>query len=151
LFRQISFEEKTMMVKFHPSRLLLAALASVALIGTALAADTKVTLSGAQVVPPVTTDASAEGTLSVGADKSVAGTVKIKGLSPFAAHIHLGESGTNGPPIIFLEKKTDDTWAVVPNAKMTDEQYAAYMAGKLYFQFHTEKYKPGEIRGQIKP
>lgn len=117
----------------------------------AFAADTKVTLSGAEVVPPVETAASADGVVTVGDDHAVSGKVKIKGLTPFVAHIHLGEMGKNGPPIIFLEKTGDDVWSVVKDAKLTDEQFAAYKAGKLYFQFHTEAHRPGEIRGQIKP
>jgi hypothetical protein len=119
--------------------------------GTAYGASLKVTLSGAEVVPPVQTAASADAELTVDADKSVHAKVTLKNIVPFAAHIHQGDAGSNGPPVIFLEKKTDGSWGEVAGAKLSDEQYASYLAGKLYFQFHTEKYRPGEIRGQIKP
>ncbi|MES2297931.1 MAG: CHRD domain-containing protein [Pseudomonadota bacterium] len=119
--------------------------------GAAFAGELKVALSGAEVVPPVQTAATADAVLMVDADKSVHAKVTLKNITPFAAHIHQGEAGTNGPPVIFLEKKADGSWGEVAGAKLSDEQYASYLAGKLYFQFHTEKYRPGEIRGQIKP
>jgi hypothetical protein len=135
------------------TRALRAVLAGACLLGAgaAFGGEIKVSLSGAEVVPPVQTTASADAVLTVDADRSVHAKVTLKNIAPFAAHIHMGEAGHNGPPIIFLEKKSDDTWTAVEGAKLNDEQYAAYMAGKLYFQFHTEKYRPGEIRGQIKP
>jgi hypothetical protein len=43
--------------------------------GAVLAADLKINLTGAQETPPVTTSASGTGTITVGADKSVSGTL----------------------------------------------------------------------------
>jgi hypothetical protein len=34
---------------------------------------------------------------------------------------------------------------------LTDAQYASYKAGNLYYNFHTEAHKSGEIRAQIRP
>ena len=34
---------------------------------------------------------------------------------------------------------------------LSDEQYAAYLAGNLYINVHSAENKGGEIRGQLKP
>lgn len=115
------------------------------------AADVKVTLSGDQEVPAVTTSASGTGTLSIKDDKTVTGSVTTKGIVGIAAHIHLAPTGKNGPPVITLTKKSDSEWAVPEGSKLTDEQYAAYKAGDLYVNVHSAANKGGEIRGQLKP
>ena len=113
--------------------------------------EVKVTLSGDQEIPPVTTAASGSGTISVGEDKSVSGKVTISGMTPLVAHIHEAAAGTSGPIIIPLTKTSDTVWVVPAGAKLTDAQYASYKAGNLYYNVHTEAHRSGEIRGQIKP
>src|SRR5436190_17146915 len=71
-------------------------------VGVASAADVKVTLSGSQEVPPVTTSATGTGTITVAADQSISGTIKTTGVKGTAAHIHVAPSGTNGPVIVPL-------------------------------------------------
>ncbi len=113
--------------------------------------EIKVTLSGDQEIPPVTTSASGSGTITVGEDKSVSGKVTISGMTPLVAHIHEAPAGANGPIVIPLTKTSDTVWVVPAGAKLTDSQYASYKAGNLYYNVHTETHKSGEIRGQIKP
>jgi len=113
--------------------------------------EIKVTLSGDQEIPPVTTSASGSGTITVGEDKSVSGKVPISGMTPLVAHIHEAPAGANGPIVIPLTKTSDTVWVVPAGAKLTDSQYASYKAGNLYYNVHTETHKSGEIRGQIKP
>ena len=119
--------------------------------GSVLGEEVKVTLSGDQEIPPVTTSASGTGTFNVAEDKSVSGKVTISGLTPMVAHIHEGPAGGVGPVIIPLTKTSDTVWVVPAGATLTDAQYASYKAGNLYYNFHTEAHKSGEIRGQIKP
>ena len=119
--------------------------------GSALAADLKVDLTGAQETPPVTTSASGTGSITVGADKSVSGTVKTKSIDGTMAHIHVGAPGKSGPPIITLTKDADGVWKVPAGSKLTDEQYASFKSGDLYVNVHSAMHQPGEIRGQIKP
>jgi CHRD domain len=119
--------------------------------GSAFAVDLKVTLTGAEETPPVTTSASGKGTISIAADKSVSGTVKTKGIDGTVGHIHVGAPGESGPPIITLSKGADGVWSVPPGSKLTDEQYADFKAGKLYVNIHSAEHKPGEIRAQLKP
>jgi CHRD domain-containing protein len=130
-----------------------AALTVVLLLGSglALASDSKVTLSGKEEVPAVETAATGSGTISVGADKSVSGSVTTKGMDGIAAHIHQAAAGKNGPPIISLEKSGDGKWSVPKDSKLSDEQLAAYKAGELYVNVHSAAHKNGEIRAQLKP
>lgn len=97
------------------------------------------------------TSASGSGTIVIGADKSVSGSVTTTGVAAVAAHIHVGAAGKNGPVIVPLAKTSDNVWAVPAGAKLTDAQYESFKAGDLYVNVHSAKYKGGEIRGQLKP
>lgn len=119
--------------------------------GAASAADVKVTLSGSQEVPPVTTSATGSGTITVAADQSISGSIKTTGIKGTAAHIHMAASGANGPVIVPLTKDGDDGWAVGPGAKLQDAHFQAFKDGNLYVNVHSEANKGGELRGQIKP
>ncbi len=116
----------------------------------AAAADVKVTLSGDQEVPPVQTAGKGSGTITVGTDKSVSGSIMTTGITATAAHIHEAAAGANGPVIIPLTKD-GETFAVPAGAKLTDAQFASFQAGKLYVNAHTAANPGGEIRGQLKP
>jgi hypothetical protein len=132
-------------------RTLLVAAVLVAAGGFAVAAELKVTLTGAEETPPVTTSASGTGSISIAADKTVRGTIKTTGMEGTVAHIHVGAPGQSGPPIITLEKGADGAWSVPAGSKLTDEQYASFKAGQLYVNVHSAEHKAGEIRGQLKP
>lgn len=110
----------------------------------------KVTLSGANEVPPVQTSASGTGTVIVHPDKTVKVDLKVSGMQPTAAHIHMGAAGANGGVIVPLEKKGAGEFVSKPDAKLTDEQYAAYKAGRTYVNVHSDAHKGGEIRAQLK-
>jgi hypothetical protein len=127
---------------------------AISAIGTyssiAAAADVKVTLAGDQEVPPVKSAGAGTGTITIGTDKTVSGSVKSTGIAGTAAHIHEAAPGTNGPVIIPLTKD-GDTYSVPAGAKLTDAQFASFQAGKLYVNVHTAANPGGEIRGQLKP
>lgn len=114
-----------------------------------LSSDTKVTLSGNQEVPPVTTSASGNGIITVGPDKSVSGSITTAGVAATAAHIHDGAPGRNGPVIIPLVKTSENVWTVPAGAKLTEAQHESYRAGNLYVNVHSAAHKGGEIRGQL--
>lgn len=111
----------------------------------------KVKLTGNEQVPPVKTEASGSGTITIASDKSVKGSITTTGVVATAAHIHEAPAGKSGPVIIPLTKGADNTWSVAPGAKLTDAQYASYKAGNLYVNVHSAANKGGEIRGQLKP
>lgn len=124
------------------------------LAGSANAADagaTMVKLSGSQEVPAVETAASGSGKITVGADKSVSGSVTTYGIAGTMAHIHQAAPGHNGSVIIPLQQAAANVWSVPAGAKLTDEQYKSYKAGDLYVNVHSKAHPDGEIRGQLKP
>lgn len=132
-------------VRLLAPTLLFAALSA----GTAIAADIKVTLSGANEVPPVTTSASGSGTITIADDGSVSGSVSTKGIAGTAAHIHNGAAGKNGPVIVPFTKD-GDTYKAPAGAKLTDAQMASYKAGDLYVNVHSAANPSGELRAQLK-
>jgi hypothetical protein len=128
-----------------------AALLCAALAGPVASEEIKVALSGSQEIPPVTTSATGTGTINVGADKSVRGSVTTSGVSVTAAHIHEAPAGKNGPIIVPLTQTAENVWTVPEGAKLTDAQYESFKAGNLYYNIHSAAHKAGELRGQIKP
>ena len=128
-----------------------AAILLAACAGMSGAKTVNVTLSGSEEVPPVSTSAHGHGSFTVADDKSVSGSITVMGLSPFAAHIHTGAPGPNGPVAIGLQKSGDASWSVPAGAKFTDAQYDAFRAGNTYVNVHTPANKGGEIRGQLRP
>jgi hypothetical protein len=121
------------------------------LAGCAMFGKGKVSLAGNQEVPPVNTQASGSGTIKVADDRSVSGSVTTTGVNGTAAHIHQGAAGQNGPVILPLTKTGPSTWSVPAGARLTDAQYAAYKAGNLYVNVHSDANKGGEVRAQLKP
>jgi hypothetical protein len=119
--------------------------------GVVSAADVKVSLTGAEEVPAVTTSATGSGTIKINDDKTVSGSVTTKGVEGVAAHIHVGATGKNGPPAITLQQSSPGVWTVPAGSKLTDDQYAKFKAGELYVNVHSAANKGGEIRGQLKP
>ena len=120
-------------------------------IGSSIAAESKVMLSGSQEVPSVSTNAAGDGAITVGSDRSVSGSVTTSGIMGTGAHIHEAAAGKNGPVVIPLTKTSDNLWSVPAGAKLTDAQYKSYEAGDLYVNVHSEAYKGREIRAQMKP
>jgi hypothetical protein len=117
----------------------------------ASAVDAKVTLSGNDEVPPVTTSATGSGTITVAADQSISGSITTTGIKGTAAHIHMAAPGDNGAVIVPLTKQGEDGWAVGPGAKLQDAHFQAFKDGNLYVNVHSAANPNGEIRGQIKP
>ena len=113
--------------------------------------NVQVTLSGGQEVPPVTTAATGTALITVGADKSVSGSITTSGVVGVAAHIHEGAAGKNGPVIVPMTKTSDNAWSIAAGAKLTDAQYEAFKAGNTYVNVHSAANKGGEIRAQLKP
>jgi CHRD domain-containing protein len=111
---------------------------------------TRVQLSGANEVPPVTTSGSGSGSFRVGPDGSVSGSVTTTGVPGMAAHIHQAAKGTIGPVIVPLTKN-GDTYTAAAGAKFTAAQLQAFKAGNTYVNVHTSEHKGGEVRGQLEP
>ena len=108
-----------------------------------------VKLSPAEEVPPAQSSGSGEGSIRVLEDGSVSGNVTTTGVQGTMAHIHQGAKGANGPVIVPLTK-SGDTYTVPAGAKLNASQMQALKDGNLYVNVHSDKYKGGEVRGQLK-
>jgi hypothetical protein len=116
----------------------------------ALADKMDVKLSGDQEVPPVKSAGSAAGSITIGDDGAVSGSVTATGFTPTAAHIHMAGAGKNGPVIVPFTKD-GDKFGPAAGAKLTPEQMTAYKAGDLYVNVHSAANPGGEVRAQLKP
>ena len=110
----------------------------------------EVDLTGANEVPPVTTDAFGS------ANVTVAGTVMtidgaFEGVEVTAAHVH-GPATTseNASPFFTLAVDNADTH-FEGTFTMTAEQMEWFEDGLLYINLHSAANPSGEIRGQIVP
>ncbi len=113
-------------------------------------------LSGAQENPPNASAASGRGAVVVNpTTREITGGISFSGVTPSAGghHIHQAPSGSptqNGPVIIALTLAPSGGVASIPaGTVLTDAQYAALLAGELYFNVHSAANPGGEIRGQI--
>jgi hypothetical protein len=125
-------------------------LALVACATTMAGKRVNVTLSGTEEVPPVSTAARGSGSFTIGDDGAVSGSVTTTGVQGTMAHIHLAAKGQNGPVIVPLTK-SGDTYTAPAGAKLNDAQMAAFKAGNLYINVHSDANKGGEVRGQLNP
>ena len=157
------------MTSLHPvlNRSLWLGLGAAALLVAGCANTPKYTsgitaLSGAEEVPPVTTTASGTTDISArpsrcpsaassGSCPTVHGIVNTSGITATAAHVHQGAAGQNGPVIVTLVKTGPNSWAVPAGTTLSDAQYAAYWAGQLYVNVHSDANPGGELRAQLKP
>jgi hypothetical protein len=136
---------------FSRTGLIVIATAIAVTSGVALAVEPSGMLSGDQEVPQVVTSASATSNIVVGSDMSVSGGVETSGMQSTAAHIHEGATGTNGPVLVTLIRKSATGWSVPDGTKFTPAQYASFKAGKLYVNVHSAAHEDGEIRLQLSP
>jgi len=114
-------------------------------------------LSAANENPTNASTATGRGAVVVNpATKEITGGITFTGLTSIPAtaqHIHQAPTGNpagNGSPIISLTLSPNNSSATIPaGTTLTDAQYAALLAGELYFNVHTTANGGGEIRGQI--
>ena len=110
----------------------------------------ELTLVGANEVPAVSTTAAGSGWVMIHHDHTVTAKITVSGMTPTASHIHMAAAGANGPVIVPFTKEGDNTFVAPPGAKLSDEQYEALKAGKLYVNVHSASHPGGEIRAQLK-
>jgi hypothetical protein len=109
-----------------------------------------VKLSPTEEVPPAAqSSGSGSGSIRVTQDGSVSGSVTTTGVQGTMAHIHQGAKGANGPVIVPLTK-SGDTYTVPAGAKLNASQMQALKDGNLYVNVHSDRYKGGEVRAQLK-
>ena len=119
-------------------------------------ASFKVSLTGAQSVPPV--DTSGTGTADLTYDpatRMVTWNITYSGTSSpvTMAHFHgPAKERQNAPVIIWLTKQgSPPTNPITGTATLTPEQAQQFSAGEWYINVHTQSHPAGEIRGQVIP
>jgi hypothetical protein len=138
-------------MRAHSAKLSLTLLGVLFLAVVTNAEEVKIKLTGAAEVPATSSPATGIGTIKVNDDLTVFGSVTTEGMEGTMAHIHVAPVGKSGPPVITLKQTAPGVWSVPEGAKLTKEQYAAFKAGQLYVNVHSEAHQPGEIRGQLTP
>lgn len=145
---------RTLVRRTVATGLALASLSSVAAAQTTLTAF----LSGAQEVPPVTTPATGFGTVVLNqAMNSITVNLNFSGLTTpmTVAHIHEAPPGMNGGvrfdlgPLITLTNGGRNGSLSNATFDVTMAQAQAFLAGNMYFNVHSDQFRPGEIRGQL--
>jgi hypothetical protein len=130
-----------------------AALAAVALL-TAGAAHAEIVhfsakLTGGQEVPPNSSTAQGEVTAELETEEhTLAYRASYTGLSgpATAAHFHgPAAPGANAPPVVTVPNPAHAGGAV----RLTPQEADDLLAGKWYFNVHTQANPGGEIRGQL--
>jgi hypothetical protein len=118
---------------------------------TAAEVKMKANLSGAQEVPPATTQGKGTAAITFDtASKKLSWTVNYSGLSgpATAAHFHgPAEAGKNAGVAVPIPNQAKSP--VTGSATLTDAQAADLQAGKYYVNIHTAANPGGEIRGQV--
>jgi hypothetical protein len=135
----------------------LAAAAALVAILSAGAAQARIvhfaaTLTGADEVPANSSAGKGELTAELETtERSLAFRVKYSGLSgaPTMAHFHgPAAPGANAPPQVVVK---DASSPIGGAAVLSQDQMDQLLAGKWYFNVHTQANPGGEIRGQVTP
>lgn len=112
-------------------------------------------LGGFQEVPPVESDASAIGYITLNTStRAFSGNLRTTGLDDAtAAHIHNEFAGLDGGVIAGLEQDSSDLalWQFPAGVEFTEDQLGRFNAGATYFNIHTPANPGGEVRGQLVP
>lgn len=107
-------------------------------------------MSGDQEIPPTLTGALGSGTLSLESPSlRLTGSFSLNGTTATAGHVHIGNTGANGPVIVPMTTTDGTTFVVPANVMLTPAQATAFAEGGLYFNAHTADNPTGEVRGQI--
>jgi len=124
-------------------------------------------LEGSQVVPSVNTEAEGEAKFNLTSNgTALAFSVKVENIVDVnAAHIHLGQPGSNGEIVVplFSGNKSGEFSGTLAEGtisaadltgslagKSISDLLAKIQAGDTYVNVHTAANPAGEIRGQIK-
>jgi hypothetical protein len=117
---------------------------------TGQALNMNIELSGAQQVPPVETSGTGQVAVTFNSEtRELSWSLDYSDLSSdaTAAHFHgPADPGETAPPVIPVDDFSDGAEG---SATLTEEQAEQLMAGKMYFNLHTENNPNGEIRGQV--
>lgn len=107
------------------------------------------TMSGAQEVPPKTTEGKGTATATLDGDK-LSYEVDYSGLTGPATMGHIHGPADPGANAGIMVPFANASSPVKGTATLKPDQIADLKAGKLYVNIHTKQNPGGEIRGQLK-
>lgn len=134
--------------------LALGLLASLALAGVALAAETKLT---ADLAGSAETDADGSGTASIVLDPdagTACWTLSVEDIDPVTvSHIHVGAAGANGGVVVDLDLDGFDGSSEGCNNAADKASLEAIIANPAgyYVNVHNAAFSGGAVRGQLAP
>ena len=112
-------------------------------------------LTSDQVTPTIESEASGVARFTLVNSTTLSYEIGVRDIAGiFAAHIHLGAEGLNGPIAHDLYTGTGDFDPDNPisgTLTLTETHVADLLAGDYYVNVHTSDHPTGEIRGQIYP
>lgn len=107
-------------------------------------------MTGDQEIPATVTGAFGTGTLALESPSRVlSGSFTVNGMTALDGHVHLGDTGANGPIIVRMTNSGAGTFTVPAGTVLTESQADAFAKGGLYFNAHSTDNPGGEVRGQI--
>jgi glucose/arabinose dehydrogenase len=126
-------------------------------------------MTGAEEVPPVTTDAAAMAMFALNSDGTLSYELRAAGpiANVTAAHIHLGARAQNGPVVLFLfssgSPQNFQTGDLISSGTVNDSNVIArpnftptiaelverIRQQRAYANLHTTAHPGGEVRGQV--
>lgn len=128
------------------------------------APEIQLTLRGTSEIPPNASIAAGRASFWVHADRTLSGIVETSGMADTAANLYLGDAKEAGPLVLQLVRSSGDgpvamenapvsalSWSTPRSAQLSEEQYQAFVAGRIYLNVHSARYPEGEIRAQLKP
>jgi hypothetical protein len=128
------------------------------------APEISVALSGSREVPPNASTAAGVASFWVHTDRTLNGIAETSGMDATAANLYLGGPEESGPLVLYLVRAGSDgpfatenapisgaSWSIPRSARLSEEEYRAYLAGRIYLNVHSARYPEGEIRGQLRP
>jgi len=104
------------------------------------------TLTGAQEVPPVASEATGNAMVVVGSAGAKFLFVLTTTATPTVAHIHRAPAGSNGPVEVPLEPAAQEMSGI---RDLGPDRRADLTAGLWYVNVHTAANTKGELRGQL--
>lgn len=113
----------------------------------------KATLTGAAEVPPKTTTATGNATVTVNADRTLTVDLNVSGLTPTAQHIH-GPAPADSSAGVIVPIPAIAVGQVIAASAFTgkvsyDSLLVLLRNGRAYVNVHTAANPGGEIRGQL--
>jgi CHRD domain len=109
------------------------------------------TLTGANEVPPADPDGTGTARISIDdVTNRICTHLEVRDIGAVtAAHIHRGNTGVNGPPVVTLDAPDDDDSDDCDDVadELVDEIRRS--PGSFYVNVHTADHPDGAIRGQV--